>query len=319
MSQKGKCTNHAGCVLAYRGEEITVTAGPFVCPECGSPLQSATVATPAGGKNLFLSGAAGLILLVALSAIVLCRPKQEPAAKTPEPETPAAVSGAVPATSVPSAPAAPSAPAGEPPVARAVPAGQPLPPDAPVARAVPAAPPAPPAAVPAGAESVAPPVAAAQPDLDLNRSENRNVKTEVLKRIDLMPTISADNKDRLYMSVERARQMGRLLTIPFGSGRSAIGGQDVEALKAQLALPQVRALLDDPTAVFVILGFADTKGNEQKNLAISEERAKHVLNVLRDRCGVLNVMHSVGMGGSTLFDPSGTEKNRVAEVWVVLP
>jgi outer membrane protein OmpA-like peptidoglycan-associated protein len=261
---------------------------------------------------MMLTVAAGLVLVVALSAIILFRPNKPAAEKKGEPaETPAAAAISEPVSAQPAVPALPGAKPAEPQVARAIPVGKPLPADAPVARAEPAEPPA--------AEFLeAKPVAAAKPDLDLNRAENRSVKSEVLKRIDLMPTITADNKDRLYMSVERARQMGRLISIPFGSGRSSISASDVENLKAQLALPQVKALLDDPTAVFVILGFADTKGNEQKNLAISEDRAKHVMSVLRDRCGVMNLLHSVGMGGSTLLDPSGSEKNRVAEVWVVL-
>jgi outer membrane protein OmpA-like peptidoglycan-associated protein len=121
------------------------------------------------------------------------------------------------------------------------------------------------------------------------------------------------------MSVERARQMGRLLSIPFGSGRMNMSSADIGKLRKVLKEPQVRQLLEDPTAVFVVLGFADTKGDAKKNITLSERRAKNVLKVLRDKCDVINVMHSVGMGGSTLFDPSGAEKNRVVEVWVVLP
>jgi outer membrane protein OmpA-like peptidoglycan-associated protein len=161
--------------------------------------------------------------------------------------------------------------------------------------------------------------AEATPNLDLANDANRTVKSEVLKRIDLMPTISADNKDKLYMSVERARQMGRLLTIPFDSGRISMSSGDVEKLRVSLQEPQIAKLMSDPTAVFVILGFADTKGDEQKNIKISEQRADSVLRALKEKCGVINVMHSVGMGGSTLFDAAGTEKNRVAEIWVVLP
>jgi outer membrane protein OmpA-like peptidoglycan-associated protein len=157
------------------------------------------------------------------------------------------------------------------------------------------------------------------PNLDAASDANRTVKAEVLKRIDLMPTISADNKDKLYMSVERARQMGRLLTVPFASARTSLAGADVENLRAALKEPQIAKVMGDPTAVFVILGFADTKGDEKKNIVISEQRADSVLKALKEKCGVMNVMHAVGMGGSTLFDPAGTEKNRVAEIWVVLP
>ena len=47
-------------------------------------------------------------------------------------------------------------------------------------------------------------------------------RQEVLKRIDLMPNITPEDKDKLYMSVERARQMGKILTIPFPSGHVAV-------------------------------------------------------------------------------------------------
>jgi hypothetical protein len=38
-----KCHNYTGCLLAYRGEEISLPAGaPLVCPECGKPLTPET-------------------------------------------------------------------------------------------------------------------------------------------------------------------------------------------------------------------------------------------------------------------------------------
>jgi outer membrane protein OmpA-like peptidoglycan-associated protein len=142
----------------------------------------------------------------------------------------------------------------------------------------------------------------------------------VLKRIDLMPNITAENKDKLYVSVERARQMGKIVTIPFASGRVDLAPADVDQLRATLASAQLQPFLTDPTCVLVVLGFADPKGDEKANLHISTERAENVLNTLRDKCGVLNVMHAVGMGGSTLFgNAQDAERNRVAEIWAVLP
>ena len=162
-------------------------------------------------------------------------------------------------------------------------------------------------------------VAPAKIDLDVNRTENKTVKMEVLTRIDLMPNISQGNKDKLYTAVERAKQMGKIVTVPFGSGGSVVNSADVEILKATLESPEVKKMRDDPTLVFVVLGYADSKGDDKKNIAISQGRAEAVLNVMKNKCGVQNVMHAVAMGSSKLQDAQIFEKNRIVEVWAVLP
>jgi len=156
-------------------------------------------------------------------------------------------------------------------------------------------------------------------ETSLSKAENQKARDEVLKRIDLMPTISDTNKDKLYNSVERARSMGLVLTIPFPSGKNIIGPTELQQLKSELDRPEMKKLRDDPTAVFVILGYADPKGDEKKNLDISQKRADSVLDAMRDKCGVANVMHSVAMGGQKLIDAKNLEKNRVVEVWVAQP
>ena len=40
---------------------------------------------------------------------------------------------------------------------------------------------------------------------------------------------------------------------------------------------------------------------------------------MRDKCGVINVIHTVGMGGSKLLDAENLEKNRIVEIWAVIP
>jgi hypothetical protein len=40
---------------------------------------------------------------------------------------------------------------------------------------------------------------------------------------------------------------------------------------------------------------------------------------MKDKCDIINVMHTVGMGGSKLVDARNLEKNRIAEIWAVLP
>ncbi len=281
-------------MLAFRNEITTVTDGEFVCPECHRPLE------PVGGEEKsqparkIVSGFVGVLLFVAIvfvTWLVLTQARLRHSAPPPQPVANESATQAAQGSK---------------------PAQQPQPAATPMTAVTPA---------PVAGEEVPPaaPVAEAAPNLDLRAEQNRQVKTEVLKRIDLMPTISGENKDKLYVSVERARQMGRIVTIPFGKGSTALAAPDVEKLKEQIHSQQLQQLLQDPTCVFVILGFADPKGDEKTNLRISDERARNVLHALRDRCGVINLMHTVAMGGSTLLDAQGLEKNRAVEVWAVLP
>src|SRR5688572_32834105 len=134
-----------------------------------------------------------------------------------------------------------------------------------------------------------------------------------------MPRLSESEKDKLYASVERARGMGRIITIPFASGQTHLSAQNIAELKAATQSPQVTKMVSDPTVVFVILGYADKKGQLAANEKISTARAESAMQALREKCGFVNVMHAVGMGGSELFDSGDRAKNRVVEVWAVLP
>jgi len=285
MSRFGKCQNQAGCLLAYRGEETEIEDGaPFICAECGKPLTA--VKPPSAMWIKYLAGIAvlGGIGIIALLAM----PKTRALLKPPKGDQEATPAPAV---------AEDHSPAPEPLVG---PNGEPV-------STTPAA------EVP---KEVTAPV---KIDMDMAKKENRNVKAEVLKRVDLMPKVSNPNKDKLYTAVERARSMGIVLTIPFGSGKTELSAGDVQKLKTELEKPEIAKLRQDPTAVFVILGFADPKGDAQKNLIVSQTRADVVLKAMREKCEVINVMHTVGMGGSKMLDEKNLEKNRIVEIWAVLP
>jgi outer membrane protein OmpA-like peptidoglycan-associated protein len=161
--------------------------------------------------------------------------------------------------------------------------------------------------------------APARIEMNVANAVNKSVKAEVLRRVDEMPKVSNPNKDKLYTAVERAKSMGIVLTIPFASGKSDLSAAEVQKLKAELGKPELVNLSGDPTLVFVILGFADPKGDPKKNLEVSQIRADVVLRAMRDKCGVQNVMHTVGMGGSKMLDEKNLEKNRIVEIWAVLP
>lgn len=279
MKVIAKCQNFSGCVLAYRGDKLELEPD---APMVCPECGKPLVAAKGGSPVGLIVGIAAVLVLGAGGYALFGLKKPSPPAPKPA-EQPAAVAAATPAPE----PAAPST------------------------ASVPETPnPQEPASGLVAPESV---------ELDANQAENKSVKTEVLARIDFMPNISKSNKDRLYNSVERARSMGKVLTLPFGSGQTAITGNDTIALKNALEAPAILKLRDDPTAVFVVLGYADSKGDEKKNLAVSQARADNVLSVMKDKCKVANVMHAVAMGGSSLLDSKNLEKNRIVEVWAVLP
>src|SRR5687768_14389357 len=62
MKVHAKCHNYAGCLLAYRGDEIELEEGaPMVCPECGKPVSAVKSAGGAVGKSLPL--VIGIVLI----------------------------------------------------------------------------------------------------------------------------------------------------------------------------------------------------------------------------------------------------------------
>ena len=290
MSRFGKCQNLSGCLLAYRGEETEVEKDqPFICAECGKPLVEVKSPAAFWMRYVYVMLAAIVVIGAAFASssklrglIVKHSEHHEPGERPSPSDQPSTDNPPTPSETSNPSPSenTPSAPVAEPP--KFVTSPQRL-------------------------------------DLDAAKQENKEVKAKVLTRIDLMPNVSSSDKDKLYSAVERARSMGQVLTIPFSSGKTDLAANDVQQLKTELEKPEITALRGDPTAVFVILGFADPKGDPKKNIAISQTRAETVLKAMRDKCDVKNIMHPVPMGGSKLLDAQNLEKNRIVEIWVVLP
>jgi outer membrane protein OmpA-like peptidoglycan-associated protein len=281
----GKCTNYSGCKLAYRNEKIAVVTKEFRCPECGSPLESLGPKRSLS-PTLVLSIGVAIVLLLAVGAILwtLGSSAKRPTEVVELSPTP---------TPSPTPTLAPS----------------PTPTPSPISTPTP--------------EPSATPTVTGEPsgtiNLDITLPEIAEVKRQVLKRIDLMPSVSTQNKDKLYGAVDRSRGMGRLFTVAFETSFTKVSPDQIAYVKSQLEHPQVQKLLDDPTLVLVILGYADKQGDDQKNLQISTARAQAVMDMLRDQFAIQNVMHIVPMGGTNLLDARELAKNRVVEVWAVLP
>ena len=288
MKVIAKCTNYSGCLLAYKGEKVELAEGaPLVCPECGKALavdkgssQTAMVIA-AIAAALLLLGAGGFFVVKKILGKPQAVPEQAGEVLTETSEMPE------------------TSPTPEP---------------------DPVTPPVPP--TPSGTTDPAPAVAdaapAGPPKAD-NTPVTEDVRAEVLKRIDAMPNIAPEKKDKLYNSVRRAREMRRIVVVPFASGARTLPAGDQANVKNILNSAEIMKFRDDLTAVFVVLGFADSKGDDKSNLVISGERAKNVKDFMVNQCGVKNVTHDVAMGSSTLVDERRLEKNRIVEIWTVLP
>jgi outer membrane protein OmpA-like peptidoglycan-associated protein len=277
----GKCTNYSGCKLAYRNEQINVVTKDFRCPECGSPLE------PIGPKRdsslpTILIISVAVVLLLAIGAIIwtLMRPQ----------------SHRVEIVQVTPAPTPPETP-------------PPTPPPTPVSTQTPPSTPTP---------AVTPQISATPVNLDLTGEGLEQVKSAIIKRIELQPTLSKEQKDQIFASIQAAKAMGRIAVVTFATNASN-PSQDLASIAAQLNQPEVKKLLSDPKIVLAVLGYSDLQGDDQRNFVLSNDRAQTVLQILREKCGVLNTIYAVPMGKTDLFDPHGLAKNRTVEVWAGLP
>jgi outer membrane protein OmpA-like peptidoglycan-associated protein len=281
----GKCTNYSGCTLAYRNEKIVVVTKDFHCPECGSQLE--TIGPKERPSYLWVVFACvGAVLLLAIAAIIwtLLSPPQRHAKGTLElPPTPA-------------------------PTVAPTPVPTPVPTPAPT-----------PAPTQAATPTPAPTAATGPLNLDLTGQDFDQVKREILRRIEIQPTATRAQKDRVYQLVEKAKGMGRVAVISFATANINLPPQDVASIQNQVSQPRIRKVLEDPTLLLVVLGYADKQGSDQKNIDLSLGRAQTVTQILKDKCAVLNVMYPIAMGGTEMFDQRQFAKNRIVEVWAIVP
>ena len=77
----------------------------------------------------------------------------------------------------------------------------------------------------------------------------------------------------------------------------------------------------DPADAAACSRAVDEAGGRLDMILITHHHDDHIAGVdaMRDKAGLLNVMHAVAMGGSNLFSAKDAEKNRVVEIWAVVP
>ncbi|HWC18221.1 MAG TPA: OmpA family protein [Terriglobales bacterium] len=250
-------------------------------------------------------------------------------AATPAPSAQLADQGTTPpqlADSNTERPSSASTPPPPPPAASPVPAAVSAPTPQ-LANQIPTPPPAPTPANPSTQTSPPPPAMQQSPatgedqvqPAPLSKTEVEAARQDVLKRINAMPKLSADEKQRLTEKMETARSMERLFVVRFATGQTSASKTAVDALVQKFKSKEVQDKINDPTVVFVVAGYADTAGDPKKNLQLSEQRAESVSKFLKERTNLLNVVHSVGMGSTDLLDSKRTDPNRAVEIWVVAP
>ena len=282
--QYGRCTNKARCSLAFNREKIFVPLDGR-CPECGQPLEVASMAR----RRLKLLPLA--VVLAALGAGGYY-------AKTHY------LDQAPPARGGTGAPVGIDRHAADLPIdprraALGAQGGANV--------------------FPSATDDMPPGGAVDRPNFALENDANARARRDVLARIDLMPHLTDAQKAKLNSSVDRARGMGCVFIIPFGVGRKTLNPKEATILANGFRSASIEKLLEDPTLVFVVLGYADKQGDPGVNEKASIDRAKNVLDLMHDKCGVRNVMYAVGMGGSTMFDGKSPAKNRIVEIWAVFP
>ncbi|MBV8813775.1 MAG: OmpA family protein [Verrucomicrobia bacterium] len=154
---------------------------------------------------------------------------------------------------------------------------------------------------------------------ELSSSQLNATKEDVLKRIGALPKMSESEKSKLLAKVETARYMQRISVVYFTKGSNSLSRSSVEKLAALFKEPDLEEKMSDPTLVFIVAGYADTGGDAKLNLKLSDERAEAVTNVLVQDAGVVNLVRTVGMGGTDLLSGKRADQNRAVEVWAVIP
>lgn len=157
-------------------------------------------------------------------------------------------------------------------------------------------------------------VAAASP-------EGAALLADAAARIDEAPADLYPDKAKVKVreGLKNARRIFKVHTVFFEKGGAVTQPKDIEQLTKALEAQTLQDAMADPRSVFFVLGFADTTGAADANKKISVARADAVIALLRDKCGVLNFTYPVAVGPTEIVAPENKEKNRAAEVWLVLP
>lgn len=169
-------------------------------------------------------------------------------------------------------------------------------------------------------DNAPPPASEPVREVAANSAEGAALIKDASARVDEAPTelYSDKAKAKVREGLESASKIFKVHTVYFEKGGAKPASTDKGALSASLEESSLADAMDDPRAVFFVLGFADKTGDAATNKRLSKERADTVINLLKD-AGVLNLTYPVAIGSTELVAPENQNKNRAAEVWLVLP
>jgi outer membrane protein OmpA-like peptidoglycan-associated protein len=154
---------------------------------------------------------------------------------------------------------------------------------------------------------------------ELSTAEIEATKQDVLKRISALPKMSESEKTKLSDKVETARYMQRVGVVYFEKGSNQLSRTSIDKLVSLFKAPEIVEKISDPTLVFIVAGYADLGGDPRGNLKLSDERAQAVSNAMSENAGVINLVRTVGMGGTDMLSSRRAGQNRAVEIWAVIP
>jgi outer membrane protein OmpA-like peptidoglycan-associated protein len=325
MAQIGKCSNRVGCTLAYTGKEIRFEGSP-VCPECGQPLSEVTAPKKSSKLWLLILIAVALLAMAGVGfwAVEKLTGNDTKASPTPTATPTATATPTTTPTATPTATPTPTPAPATPPPTPGPSQTQTPPPNNNQGNNVPQG-----QNTPNGNGSPQPSgtanggnnggQAVNTKPTQLSAADVETTKQEVLKRINAMPKMSTSEKTKLIDKVETAKSMKRISIVAFNTGSAELPRPEADELVNLFKGQELQEAMSDPTLVFIVAGYADLSGDPAGNLKLSEARAQSVANVLSDNAGVMNLVRTVGMGGTDLLSNRRADQNRAVEIWEVIP
>ena len=151
--------------------------------------------------------------------------------------------------------------------------------------------------------------------------EGAGMLKDASARIDEAPSDLYPDKAKAKVreGLKNAHRIFKVYTVYFEKGGASPTPKDKDGLNGALQEKSLVDSMGDPRTVFFVLGFADKSGDAGTNKKLSTARADAIVNMLKNDCGLLNLTYPVAVGGTELVSPANQNKNRAAEVWMVLP